>query len=99
MSGFIYDIMGQTAPGKPPYKIGSVRAPTPALALQMGREIFFRREVCQQLGVRQGQDQPIRWSNEPEVVLTRRNFNREYRKPGFFSSRRSVYVEAPPTGI
>jgi 1,2-phenylacetyl-CoA epoxidase PaaB subunit len=97
MSGFIYDVIGRTTPDEAPFKIGSVRAPTPALALQMGREIFFRREVCKQLGVRQGQQ--VFWSEAPEDLLTRRNYNREYRKPGFFSSRRSVYVEAPTTGI
>jgi hypothetical protein len=63
----------------------------------MGREIFFRREVCEVLGIRQGQQ--IIWSEAPEAVLTRRNSNREYRKPSFFSNRRTAYVEAPTTGI
>ncbi len=97
MNDFIYEIVGRRTPDEAPFKIGSVRAPTPALALQMGREIFFRREVCQELGVRQGQQ--VFWSEEREDILTRRNSNREYRKPSFFSTRRTLYIEAPTTGI
>jgi 1,2-phenylacetyl-CoA epoxidase PaaB subunit len=93
----IYEVVGRVTPDGPPFRIGSVRAPTPRLALQMGREIFFRREVCEALGIRQGQQ--IIWSEAAEAILTRRNSNREYRKPSFFSNRRTAYIEAPTTGV
>lgn len=92
MTNEIYEVFAETHPHHWDRHIGSVRAPTPTLAVQMAREIYFRREVCQRIGVvkREQASTPdqICWSDAPELVLTQRNYEKEYRKPGFFTRRR-----------
>ncbi|MDI3328091.1 MAG: hypothetical protein QJR06_06035 [Alicyclobacillaceae bacterium] len=42
----VYEVLVQETKDKFPVNVGSVRAPSPTLALQMAREVFARRENC-----------------------------------------------------
>jgi len=65
---------------------GSVRAPSRELAVHLAREIYYRRDTCERLGVVR-RDQ-LFWSEAPEAELTERNHEMDYRTPGFFNLRR-----------
>ncbi len=86
----IFEVVTGDATGQYITAIGSVRAPTDRLGLHMAREIFFRREVCLKLGVRRPGSELVTWSTAAEEILTRRNLDKEYRRPSFFSSRRQL---------
>lgn len=89
----IYEVFAETEAPRQVVHVGSVRAPNPALAIQLAREIYFRREACFRLGV---VDRAyLQWSDAPEQALTERNAARSYRTPAFFGRRRQRAAARP----
>ncbi len=82
----IYEVFAETVAPRQVVHVGSVRAPNQALAIQLAREIYFRREACFRLGVVDRAH--LQWSDAPEQALTERNAARSYRTPAFFGRRR-----------
>lgn len=91
----IYEVFAELRTPRQVVHVGSVRAPTSALAIQLAREIYFRRDACLRLGVVAREH--VCWSEAPEQALTERNVARSYRTPAFFGRRRRRQAEARPS--
>jgi ring-1,2-phenylacetyl-CoA epoxidase subunit PaaB len=81
-----FEVFVQNREDQPFTHVGSVRATDHALALVWAKEVYTRRSDCVGLWVA---PRDAIWQTDPAARgLFRSGYEKEYRRPGFFSRRR-----------